>query len=47
MKAALRETRRRRRESKLAILLSAMRLWETQALLQKSRRMLADHHAPR
>ena len=43
----LRLAKWRRRESKLTILLTAMRLWETQALLQKSRRMLADHHAPR
>ncbi|HYX62719.1 MAG TPA: hypothetical protein VE935_00715 [Burkholderiales bacterium] len=43
----LRLAKWRRRESKLAILLTAMRLWETRALLEKSRRVLADHHAPR
>jgi hypothetical protein len=42
-----RRTRYRRRESALAILLTAMRLWETRAMLQKSRRVLAAHLAPR
>ncbi len=36
-----REAARRRRESKLSILLSAMRLWESRALLARSRRLLA------
>jgi hypothetical protein len=43
----VREAERRRREAKLAILLSAARLWESRTMVAKSRRLLADHHAPR
>jgi hypothetical protein len=44
---AARRAHYRRRESALAILLTAIRLWEARAALQKSRRVLAAHHAPR
>jgi hypothetical protein len=37
----LREARRRRSEGKLAILLTAARLWESRTMLAKSRRLLA------
>jgi hypothetical protein len=36
-----REIQRRQREAALAILLTAMRLWESKAMLERSRRSLA------
>ena len=42
---AARRAKYRRRESALAVLLTAMRLWEARAMLQKSRRVLAAHPA--